>query len=303
MRRIALLMTGQCRQLWLTAPSLYRNVIDPNNADVFLYLNTNSMEPLTGDAEEEIVKAAFPKNVKSLIFTDEAYDKEVKELIESNYNKIDSIYKKLGRDKWDFQLNHHNTDQYIKLKKCAEAAVKYATENGFKYDLMVRCRPNHGWLNRFDLTLPIAPDTIYCNHSMYNCSITDDAHNVEWCEDTCFFGDQDSMLKFCSDFSTKMVDDIDVCDEKYDLTFATEKLLARVLINTGIKRAELNDYFGYKGLGWIRPKLSKHNVDWTKSPNFHLVERFCNGATSGLAVYFDRIGQEDIVMDPTIKND
>ncbi len=289
-------MTGQCRQLWLTAPSLYKNVIDPNNADVFLYLNENSMEPNVGEATEEIVKAVFPKNVKSLIFTDDNYNKELEELISKNHNKITNHYKKLGRDKWDVQLNHHNSCQYLKLKKCAEAAVAYATENGFKYDLMIRCRPDIGWLNHFDLTRPIAPNLLYVNYSEHNIV----GKNYPWVEDTCFFGDQDSMLKFCSAFSDDMVSELDICDESYDLTCATEKLLAKVLLNTGIPYTGINNYFDYTGEGWIRPKLSKYFTNWPSSPNYHLIEPFCNGASGGLAVYYDRISEENLMYDQPI---
>jgi len=294
--KIALLMTGQCRQLWLTAPSLYKNVIEPNSADVFLYLNKNSMEPDCGNETEEIVNAAFPKNVKSLIFTDDNYNKEVEELYKSNYDKIDGQYKKLGRDKWDKNLNLHNSDQYFKLKKCAEAAVEYANKNNFTYDIMLRCRPDIGWLNVCDLQRPASPNTLYVNHSKH--IITGEV--FDWVEDTCFFGDQDSMLKFCSDFSDSMVDQLDICDESYDLTCATEKLLAKVLINTGIPYTGINDYFGYTGEGWVRKKLDKYFTDWPASKNYHLIEKHAKGATGGLAVYFDRIGDENLVYDPAI---
>ncbi len=293
-------MTGQCRQLWLTAPSLYKNVIEPNDADVFLYLNKNSMEPLV-DNEEEIVKNVFNKNVKGLTFTDENYNNEVADLIKNNYSKIDSHYKKLNRDQWDKQLNHHNTDQYLKVKKCCEAAVDYANKNNFKYDLILRIRPDIGWLNKFDLLRPVEANTLYVNHSLYNVSADSFISRfVDWVEDTCFFGDQESMLKFCSAFSDKMVDELEICDEKYDLSCATEKLLARVLINSGIKFTGINNYFGYSGPGWIRPKLAKYFTDWKKSPNFPLIEKFCCGKTGGLAVYFDRISENNIVMDNSL---
>lgn len=290
-------MTGQCRQLWLTAPSLYKNVIEPNNANVFLYLNKDSLEPLCGSATEEIVNTAFNKNVKSLIFTDDNYNNELEALIKSNYAKIDGHYKKLNRDKWDVQLNHHNSCQYLKLKKCCEAAVDYANKNNFKYDLIIRMRPDIGFLNCFDLLRPITPDLLYVNYSEHHVV---DKH-YPWVEDTCFFGSQDCMLKFCSAFSENMVDELDICHESHDLTCATEKLLAKVLINTGIPYTGINDYFGYNGSGWIRPKLAKYFTDWHKSPNFHLVEKFCGGASGGLAVYFDRIGEKNLVMDSTLR--
>jgi hypothetical protein len=300
MKKIALLMTGQCRQSWLTAPSIYKNVIEPNNADVFLYLNKDSLIPQVHN-EEEIIKKVFSKNVKSLIFTDDKYNKEVKQLIDSNYSKIDGLYKKLNRGKWDKQLNIHNTDQYFKVKKCCEAAVDYANKNNFKYDLILRVRPDIGWLNKFELLLPTSPDMLYVNYSLHDVSADSTPHLVSWVEDTCFFGSQDVMYKFCADFSDKMVDGLEICDERYDLSCATEKLLAKCLIDSGIKYKGINNYFDYKGEGWIRPKLAKYYVDWTKSPNFPLVEMFYEkGVSENIAVYFDRISEKDVVMDDTI---
>ncbi len=93
-------MTGQVRQAWLTAPSIYRNVVEPNNTDIFLYLNRDSTIPFAGlmpcptnHAEQQVVEKAFYKNVKGLVFTDDAYSKEVTDLIESNYAKIDAQYR------------------------------------------------------------------------------------------------------------------------------------------------------------------------------------------------------------------
>lgn len=301
--KVALLMTGECRQLWLAAHSIYKYAIDPNDADVFLYLNPDSLIPRV-DNEEEVVNKAFPRNVKSIKFVDNIYKEEVEVLIESNYLKIDGFYKDANREIWDKKLNIHNTDQYLKVKKCCEQAVKYATENNFKYDLIIRMRPDIGWLNKIDLTKPVSPELLYVNYSMHNVSHNASPVPVPWVEDTCFFGNQDNMLKFCSDFSDKMVDELQLCHEKHDLSCATEKLLARVLLNTGIKYTGINDYFGYSGPGWIRPKLVKYHVDWTKSPNFHLIERFGAGVATknvgAYAVYFDKIGEKNVVMDPTI---
>ena len=291
--RVALLMSGGIRQSWLTAPSIYRNVVEPNNADIFLYVKENSMEPTAGLDTEAIVKTVFPTNVKGMAFTDDAYRKEVEQLIKSNYDKIDSQYREMGRDTWDKQLNHHNTDQYLQLKKCAEMAVKYASDNNFKYDIIARCRPDIGWLNRFELQRAVPADTIYVNHSMHQVVYKD----YHWVEDTCVFGGQDAVLKLWSDFSDKMADSLEICDASYDLTCATEKLLARVITNSGIKYEPINEYYGHGGPDWIRPKLGKHWVDWSKSPNYHLVQKF---GANGLAVYFDRIGQQNVVMDPTI---
>lgn len=293
--KIALLMSGDCRQMWLTAPSLYRNVIDPNNADMFLCLNKDSLQPLV-DNEEEIVRQIFPRNVKSLVFASGDYHTQVDDLIKSNYAKIDGFYSQAGRSNWDKQLNHHNTDQYFKLRKCAEAAVAYATENGFKYDLMLRCRPDIGWLNHFDLLRGIAPEMLYVNYSDHDVV----SKNYPWVEDTCFFGDQDTMLKFCTEFSQKMVDTFELCHPSHDLTCATEKLLARVLLDSGINYTGIDNYFNYHGTGWIRPKLSKYFVDWSRSENYHLVEKFAAGSGSQFAVYFDRISENNIVMDPAL---
>lgn len=146
---------------------------------------------------------------------------------------------------------------------------------------------------------PVLPDTLYVNYSLHDVGYDGVTKLVPWVEDTLFFGGQNVMHKFCTDFSEKMIDDLEIVgNENYDLSCATEKLLARCLLNTRIKYLGINDYFDYRGVGWIRPKLAKYFVDCTKSINYHLVEKFYNGEK--YAVYFDKIGEKDVVLDPTI---
>lgn len=283
--KIALLMAGQCRQMWLTAPSIYKNVIEPNNADVFLYLHKDSLMPKP-DSEEEITKKVFNKNVKNLVFTDDNYNKELKEFCQINHSKVDRFYKKISRDKWDTHIVETTTDQYLKVKKCCEKVIDYADKNNFKYDLICRIRPDIGWLNKFDLLLPVPPDILYINYHLFE-------NKYPWAVDSLFFGSQDVMRNLCAGFFGQMYNVLEIYDEKNpekDLSLAQEKLLGRYVKDGGIKITGID-----------RPRLSRYYVDWTKSPNSPLVEIFFkNEISENNSVYFDRIGEKNIVMDNAI---
>ncbi len=285
--KIALLMSGECRQMWLAAPSVYKNVIEPNDADVFLYLNKESLVPRVPIVEEEeIVNKVFSKNVKSIKFTDDYYKKELEELYENNCLKINKVYKKINRDKWDKHIALTTTDQYLKVKKCCETIVNYAANNNFEYDIIVRVRPDIGWFNKFNLLKQIALDTLYINYHLFE-------NKFPYATDSLFYGSQDIMYNCCTEFLNQMYDALEIYDERIekDLSLAQELILGRYLKNSGTKITGIN-----------RPALSRYYVDWTKSPNFPLVDKFCGKVISeNNSVYFDRIGEEKIIIDETIK--
>ncbi len=291
--KIALLMTGDCRQMWITAPSIYKNVIEPNNADVFLYLNRGSLQPNVND-QEAIAKAVFNKNVKSLIFTGEDYAEEFTTLHFANYYKVEEFYKNAGRSKFDTGIVYGTTDEYLKVKKCCEEIIRYAAANNFKYDLICRVRPDIGWLNKCNLIQLISSNTLYIsNYELHNCSISEElkATNMfPYMDASFFYGSQDVIHKLCVDFSEHMYDTLELCHESHDLSLAQEKILARFVLNSGMKFNTDMD----------RPRMSRYYVDWRKSPNFPLVEKFCPEISENNNTYFDRIGVSDIVMDETI---
>jgi hypothetical protein len=292
--KIALIMTGQSRLMWLAAPSLYKYVIDQNDADVFLYLNRGSIIPTVPvDEEEELTRKIFNKNVKSLIFTDDNYKKEFDELLKSNFERLESFYGAQNRKISDPQIALGTTDEYLKVKKCCDEIVNYANKNNFKYDIICRVRPDIGWLNRLDLSAPISPDKLYISnyelHDCSNCLELRDTNLFPYIDASFFYGSQDMIHKLCTGFSEHMYDTLELCHESHDLSLAQEKILAKYLLDNKYEFNLID-----------RLRMSRYYVDWRKSPNTPLMQKYFGEIPENSNTYFDRIGDKDIVMDDVI---
>jgi hypothetical protein len=162
--KVALCISGQPRQAVETYPYIMKNIIEPNNADVFIHMNydTNNLfiEKLHADKGNCILEKDIDKKIIDLY-------KPKRVLVEKprNFQKpnIGIPEKRLENIK---KMNHHKnwsdeehilyhvkqlTSMYYSIYKANELKELYANENGFVYDYVIRIR--------FDL-LPLEP--IYC---------------------------------------------------------------------------------------------------------------------------------------------
>lgn len=159
--RVALCISGQPRSALQTFSYIYKNIIEPNNADVFIHMhydpNNLYMEKGHADNGNCMLEINIDKQLIELY-------KPKKFLIEPPRNfqnpNINIPEKRLERMK---KMNHHKqwTDeehknhtvkqlisQYYSVYKANELKEVYANENGFVYDYVIRAR--------FDL-LPLQP--------------------------------------------------------------------------------------------------------------------------------------------------
>ena len=164
--RVALCISGQPRSALSTFPYIMKNIIEPNNADVFIHMHYDSenffMEKSHADKGNCILEKGLDQQLIDLY-------KPKKYLIENprNFQKpnINIPEKRLERSK---QMNSHKewtdkehrsyiikqlTSMYYSIYKSNELKEIYANENGFVYDYVIRIR--------FDL-LPLEP--LYCSN-------------------------------------------------------------------------------------------------------------------------------------------
>jgi hypothetical protein len=163
--RVALCISGQPRSALKTFSFIMKNIIEPNNADVFIHMHYDSvfyyMEKSHADKGNCILEKGLDHQIIDLY-------KPKKYLIENprNFQKpnINIPEKRLEITK---QMNSHKewtdeqhiqyiikqlTSMYYSIYKSNELKEIYANENGFVYDYVIRIR--------FDL-LPSEP--IYCS--------------------------------------------------------------------------------------------------------------------------------------------
>ena len=188
MNKIAILITGQLRDYQVNAQNHIEHLIEPNKADVFVYACTRNTMHTLG-----------PNVVQSYVTTTE-YDK--KSLIE----EITSVY---GDSLKNVEVNEKETNphdlypvktlghyregmlnQLRNVRYGFEMCQKYAEQNGFKYDLVVRLRPdNCVFMNKIDmLEFDVEKNTIYS-------TMFPSGHR-----DPCFFsmGSPEAFYEYCT---------------------------------------------------------------------------------------------------------
>ena len=176
--KIALLISGQLRQYWITYRSILKNLIIPYNMDVFLvtgsntikyqtyfeYISENNVETMSLSEsrnshkfpseiqinEFEFCKKTIGKYLKG--FNKNCYIKnyweEYHNIVNNirfnnknidKYNKVRNIF--LERDEV-FRPYDYVVLQFMLLSKGIELIENYENKNGFKYDYIFKIRPD-----------------------------------------------------------------------------------------------------------------------------------------------------------------
>ena len=153
MTRVALCISGQPRKALETFPSIFKNIIEPNNADVFIHMNYASHINYIEKGHLDNGTCMYPEDIGSKVL--ELY-KPVRYLIESPKNLLNpnldvaesrvESYLKMNkhRNMTNNQMKQHMTKQllsmFYSIYKCNELKEVFANENGFVYDYVIRLR-------------------------------------------------------------------------------------------------------------------------------------------------------------------
>ena len=161
--RVAILITGQMRDYQVNLENHLKHIIQPNNADVFVYAcNRNTIHTLGSSTSQKynITSAEDSATLESQIR--HAYGTNLREItIEENENLDDSDFGTLGY----FKKRMNN--QMSNIRKGYLMALEYSKENGFDYDIVVRCRPDNSmflkpvYLEQFEIADGIIHSTVY----------------------------------------------------------------------------------------------------------------------------------------------
>lgn len=151
--KVAVCISGQPRYVEKTYPLIYKNIIEPNNADVFIHLNFDECNPIIEkthlDKGECISSPTIVDTIKQLYKPLRCMVEPPKEFIKPNYTipeqRIDrSISLNTSRQWSREQHKHHSIKQlssmYYSIYKCNELKELYANENGINYDYVIRLR-------------------------------------------------------------------------------------------------------------------------------------------------------------------
>lgn len=134
--KVAICIIGQPRHFEETFQNIYKNIIKPNNADVFLHAWFN---------EEESNKTLKHAGVCYYKNKNKEYivPKNTKEKLIQLYKPKDYlIEKQINFQKKKYSHLKHDTlfSMYYSLMKCHDLIRNYETINNFKYDMIIKIR-------------------------------------------------------------------------------------------------------------------------------------------------------------------
>jgi hypothetical protein len=153
MSKVALCISGQPRRALETFPYIYNNIIQPNNADVFIHMHYYEdalyMEKSHADNGPCLLEKDIDKKVIELYKPVQYLIEKPRNFSKSNLNCSD---KRLENHK---KMNHHKNwsdeehkkyifknliSMYYSIFKANELKEVYANENGILYDYVIRIR-------------------------------------------------------------------------------------------------------------------------------------------------------------------
>lgn len=227
--KVALLISGMFRHAEKGIPTLIQKFIDKNEIDVFIdtwkIVKPEKVPNSDQNESDKIIDINIAYTIPNL--------KTIR--IEDNIT--------LGKEYY-CELPHYINAVYMyyKIKKCFQLMEDYENENGFKYDIVIKARPDlHYEQADFSLLNQCLDNVLYFSYCQYYHGVSDQF----------FFGRRDIMEKICY-----LYDDI----PKYyagKSPIHAENLLHEHWQKTGTKK-ELVDICRF---GLIRKDLIRHQCE------------------------------------------
>jgi len=137
--RVAVLITGQLRDYKINALNHVKHLIEPNDADVFVYAcNKNTLHTCGENITQKYNITTTQTTEEITEDVNAIYGTSLKGL-EINENEVlpDNDHGTLGYFRQRMQ------NQMDNIRKGFLMAQKYASDNGFEYDVIVRSRPDN----------------------------------------------------------------------------------------------------------------------------------------------------------------
>jgi len=137
--RVAVLITGQLRDYKINALNHVKHLIEPNDADVFVYAcNKNTLHTCGENITQKYNITTTQTTEEITEDVNAIYGSSLK-VLEINENEVlpDNDHGTLGYFRQRMQ------NQMDNIRKGFLMAQKYASDNGFEYDVIVRSRPDN----------------------------------------------------------------------------------------------------------------------------------------------------------------
>ena len=207
--KIAICFSGAIRSFKYCWPSIYKNLVEPLKADIFLHTWKINRIDSKLDVKFKFTKdlcsdAYVIEKLKPIKYIIEKYDPEMESKIielckmkNADFSIIPKKYRKMGQsDKDCYKKYAHNAmGMYYKIMKCNELKKLYESEMGFKYDVVIRARLDFIWERKMNLDN-------FGGLKDGDIVILKDSYVSKGCltNDRFFYGNSQTMDKFCELF-------------------------------------------------------------------------------------------------------
>lgn len=222
--KVAILLSGQLREVELGYSYIYKNLMEGYDCDVFIHSWYDK-----GDQGKKFSKwwgSTFDSKSKDLVL--DLY--KPKSYIFENQKVFDRKNYDASQFEGDYRVDA-TLSMFYSIKKCNDIKNVYSSENNIKYDVVVRVRFDFAIFNKI----------IYEDHDFINNIFFKDDCNHEkgvCMNDHFAFGSEENMNIYCNTF-----DVIDELYNEYNTPFNPETFLGRNLrvlnnircLNTSIK--------------------------------------------------------------------
>jgi hypothetical protein len=141
--KVAVCISGQLRTYEECYANLIKNILAPLNADVFM-----QVWDTVGASHKEKIANLDQVDEKKLIAM---YNPKKLVIEKQPEGASDELYgKKVPQTLKETEPLHYKSalSMYYQIKMCNDLAVNYAAENGFKYDIIMRVRPDTMFLEQ-----------------------------------------------------------------------------------------------------------------------------------------------------------
>jgi hypothetical protein len=184
--KVAVLVTGQLRDYKVNILNQIKHLIEPNNADVFVYAcNKNTLHTCGPNITQKYNTTTTQTAAELIRDIKEQYGAPLK-AVEINENEplSEDNHGTIGYFRQRMQ------NQMDNIRKGFFMAQKYAQENGFEYDVIVRSRPDNSiYPKLIDLSqMEIKENTLYSTQYYTG-------HRDPWFFS---FANQETFDKYCS---------------------------------------------------------------------------------------------------------
>jgi hypothetical protein len=224
--KVAVLITGQLRDYKVNYNNHLKHLIEPNNADVFVYACTkNTLHSCGRSLEQKYYTTNEYTEQQIRQSMADIYGKYLKQVVvDTNENLPEGNFGTLGYFRTRMQNQINNITHGFAMAK------QYSKQNEFEYDIIVRCRPDNSMFPK-----PLNLNALnYQNDVIYSTVFKPSGHR-----DLCFFAISNpyTFEKYCS-FEYLKGEDPNRTDSNF---VCTEHMWESYLRTIGVKTKYIPD--------------------------------------------------------------